>query len=153
MNQQHELLKHIDSQVPILLLAKLTSLFSGDDMATDAEEKISKYAKERLQKTTFTKNVSEPVVSVDVVHDGLARRHIEVTITGEFSVPFGEALSYFGFDSVISYKSTAYSECIDFSDYINTIDFVEDRVSLKDFNSKFISMVNKILKMFDNIFN
>lgn len=127
-------------------------LFSGDTLESSAEDRIQTYAKDRLKKTTFTKDVVEPTVTVKVVRDALARRHIEVTIKGEYSVPFGEALSYFGFGSTAVYETTAYAECLDFSDYINTVDFVEDRVSLSDFDSSFIDMVDKILKMFDNIF-
>lgn len=128
-------------------------VFSGDELETLAQDKIREYAKERLKKTTFTKDVKEPEITANVVHDGMARRHIEVTIKGEYSVPFGQALSYFGFDSTTVYETTAYAECIDLSDYINTVDFVEDQVSLNQFNSKFVKMVNKILKLFDNIFN
>lgn len=128
-------------------------VFSDDELELLAEDKIQEYAKQRLQKTTFTKNVTEPVITATVIHDGMARRHIEVTIKGEYSVPFGQALSYFGFDSTTVYETKAYAECLDLSDYINTVDFVEDQVSLSQFNSKFVKMVNKILKLFDNIFN
>ena len=125
---------------------------NAETLEASAQDRIQTYAKDRLKKTTFTKDVVEPTVTVKVVRDALARRHVEVTIKGEYSVPFGEALSYFGFGSTTVYETTAYAECLDFSDYINTVDFVEDRVSLSDFDSSFIGMVDKILKMFDNIF-
>lgn len=126
---------------------------SGNELEKLAEDKIQKYAKKRLKKTTFTKDVTEPVIKATVAHDGMGRRHIEVTISGEYSVPFGQALSYFGFGGTTVYETTAYAECIDLSDYINTIDFVENQVTLDQFDSKFVKMVDKILKLFDNILN
>lgn len=128
-------------------------IFNNNELENAAKKKIVEYATVRLSKTTYTKNVGEPEIKVSVIHDALARRHIEVEISGEYSVPFGEALSYFGFESTTKYKTVAYAECLDIIDYVNTVEFVENQVSLKQFNSSFVKMVDKILKLFNHIFS
>lgn len=127
-------------------------IFSKSDLQTSATKKIKDYATTRLANTTYTKNVTEPVISVEVKKDALSRKHIEVTISGEYSVPFGEALSYFGFESTTKYTQTSYAECVDMIDYVNTIDFVHYQSTLSIFNSSFVKAINSVLKLFDHIF-
>lgn len=127
-------------------------IWNNSELQNSAKTKIEDYASWRLLKTTFTKNVTEPQFDIKVVNDSLARRHIEVTITGEYSVPFGQALSYFGFDSTTKYEVSAYADCVDIVDYINTVDFVKTQTSLNQLGSKTIGLINAILKLFDNIF-
>ncbi len=103
--------------------------FGDDSLEREAETKSFEYSQDRLQKTTYTKAVTQPEVAVQVKEDTLARRHIEVTITGEYTVPFGEALSYFGFDSIAHYETTASAECLDLIDYIDTVDFAGKQCS------------------------
>lgn len=121
-------------------------------MEKSISERVSTYTRWRLSKTTYTNSIGEPAVSVAVVPDSLGRRHLEVTITGVYAVPFGEALSYFGFDSTITYETTAYAECIDLIDYMNFIDYVEAQTNLKKFNSKTIELIDALWSLFDNIF-
>lgn len=128
-------------------------IFKNSELKNAAQKKIADYAKDRLAKTTYTKNVTDPKVDVVVKSDALSRRHIEVTIKGEYSVPFGDALSYFGFDSTTKYTTVAYAECIDMIDYVNTVDFAENQASLGMFDSSFVNLVDKILKLFDHILN
>jgi len=127
-------------------------IWKNTELQNSAKTKIEDYASERLKKTTFTKNVTEPQFDIKVVNDSLSRRHVEVKITGEYAVPFVQALSYFGFDSTTKYEVTAYADCVDIIDYVNTVDYVETQTSLNQFGSKTIGLVNAILKLFDNIF-
>ena len=127
-------------------------IWNNSELKDAATNKIKHYASWRLSKTTFTKNVTEPQIDVEVVRDDLARRHIEVTITGAYTVPLCEFLSYFGFNSKITYKVTSYADCVDLIDYVNTIDFVDTQTSLGQFDNKELKLVNAVLKLFDNIF-
>lgn len=117
----------------------------------DLEEKAISYAEKRLDHTSFVRKITEPEISVKVEKDDLASRHLVVEVKEKFTVPFGEALEYFGFDSEIEYKAAAYADCLDIIDYINTVDFVKKETSLKQFGSKTVSMVNAILKLFHHI--
>lgn len=126
-------------------------IFNNSELKNAAQKKITDYTKDRLAKTTYTKNVGDPKIDVVVKSDALSRRHIEVTINGEYSVPFGDALSYFGFDSTTKYTTVAYAECVDLIDYVNTVDFAKNQASLDVFDSSFVGLVDKILKLFDHI--
>ena len=122
-------------------------------MEKSIQERVSTYAQWRLAKTTYTKSIGEPVVSAKVISDSLGRRHLEVTITGTYSVPFGEALSYFGFNGTITYETKAYAECIDIIDYVNFVDYVDAQTNLKKFGSKTIALIDALWSLFDNIFD
>ena len=125
--------------------------FGDDSLEREAETKSFEYSQERLQKTTYTKAVTQPEVAVQVKEDTLARRHIEVTITGEYTVPFGEALSYFGFDSIAHYETTASAECLDLIDYIDTVDFAGKQCSLDILGSSLVGAINKMMKLIHDI--
>ena len=125
--------------------------FGDDGLEREAETKSFEYSQDRLQKTTYTKAVTQPEVAVQVKEDTLARRHIEVTITGEYTVPFGEALSYFGFDSIAHYETTASAECLDLIDYIDTVDFAGKQCSLDILGSSLVGAINKMMKLIHDI--
>ena len=125
--------------------------FGDDSLEREAETKSFEYSQDRLQKTTYTKAVTQPEVAVQVKEDTLARRHIEVTITGEYTVPFGEALSYFGFDSIAHYETTASAECLDLIDYIDTVDFEGKQCSLDILGSSLVGAINKMMKLIHDI--
>ena len=118
------------------------------EMETSIKERVSSYAKWRLARTTYTKDVTEPQVSVTVVPDTMGRRHLEVTIVGEYAVPFGEALAFFGFNGTITYEVSAYADCLDIVDYIGLVDYVGAQTS---FNSGIIDMIDSFLKLGDHI--
>lgn len=125
--------------------------FGDDSLEREAETKSFEYSQDCLQKTTYTKAVTQPEVAVQVKEDTLARRHIEVTITGEYTVPFGEALSYFGFDSIAHYETTASAECLDLIDYIDTVDFAGKQCSLDILGSSLVGAINKMMKLIHDI--
>lgn len=125
--------------------------FGDDSLEREAETKSFEYSQDLLQKTTYTKAVTQPEVAVQVKEDTLARRHIEVTITGEYTVPFGEALSYFGFDSIAHYETTASAECLDLIDYIDTVDFAGKQCSLDILGSSLVGAINKMMKLIHDI--
>jgi hypothetical protein len=139
------------SKAEVIEVREYRYIWKNSELQNCAKTKIEDYASERLKKTTFTKNVTEPQFDINVTKDSLARRHIEVKISGEYSVPFGQALSYFGFGSTTKYEVTAYADCVDIIDYVNTVDYVENQTSLNQFGSKTIGLINAILKLFDNI--
>lgn len=125
--------------------------FVSKKMEEKINERISKYAQWRMTNTTYTKNVREPEISAVVVSDGLGRRHIELTITGEYSVPFGEFLDYFGFPGTTTYEVHAYADTLDIIDYINFVDYVDTWTSLKQFKSGTINLINALFGLIDNI--
>ena len=126
--------------------------YVGDKLENSAESRIKSYAFDRLSRTTFTNDATDPICEVTIEGDSMGRRHAAVVLTGEYSVPFGAALDYFGFDGTIKYEVKAYSECMDIVDYIGFVDFIDVQTDLKLFSSSTISFLNSIIKLFDEIF-
>lgn len=124
---------------------------SQKKMEQESEKKLTNYINRRLNRASFVNRMKEPQIRVVVQKDSLASRHVEVTTVEEFEVPFGEALSYFGFNDTIHYECTGYANCVDLIDYVNTVDYAERQTSLKQFNSSTIEMVNAVLKFFSHI--
>lgn len=120
------------------------------ELEQKVSDRVKNYAKVRLLNTSFAKQKTEPEIEVKVKKDALARKHIEVTITSQYEVPFGEILCYFGFESMLTYTVTGYAECLDLIDYINTVDFAGQQVKLGIFDSQLISMLNSILGFLKN---
>lgn len=127
--------------------------FKTEELLSATRRKSSEYATGRLKKTTFTRNVSEPVVSVDVIPDSLGRRHLEVKIKGSYNVPFSDILGYFGFSEINDYTTVAYAECVDLSNYIHTVGYVDNWTSGEILGSKLVGMINGVLELFDNFGN
>lgn len=123
-------------------------ILDGITLKVASAKKMFPYANTRLINTTFAKKEEEPKITMEVKKDGVARRHMEVSIEGKYSVPFGAALAYFGMDEVMTYKATANAECLDLMDYITTVDFVDNQTSLNWLGSKAIDAINKVLKAF-----
>lgn len=128
-------------------------LKSSNNLKKTVESRIQNYALWRLAKTTYTKNVVEPVCTVEVTPDAMSRRHLTLTITGEYSVPFGEALVFFGFPGTTDYEVKAYADCVDIIDYINFVDYVDRTTTLSDLGSDTLSLINSLFGLIDNIFN
>lgn len=128
-------------------------LGAQDTMEAEARTKIQTYIKKRLDHTSFVNKVTEPEIEFRIENDALSNRHVEVVVTEEFTVPFGDALSYFGYDNMIQYEATAYADCLDIIDYINTVDFVGEQTKLGAFGSKTLGMIDAVLKLFDHIAN
>lgn len=128
-------------------------LIGKDDLENAVRRQIEEYASDRLSKTTFTQNVSEPEIEVAVEKDNISRRHITVTIKGEYSVPLGDILSYFGFDSTIKYETKAYADCVDIIDYVNTANFIDNQLETNILDAEIIDAINSVFSLFDNIFN
>ena len=126
------------------------------DMDTSANERAGNYAATRLKKTTYTHDVREPEITVNVDKDAFPRRHIDLTIKGEYAVPFGSTLSYFGFNSTTKYEVTAYAECLDMMEYLILTDYEKalmDRKFIKTAIIKdAIDCLDSFLKLISNIF-
>lgn len=122
----------------------------GFDQESEMEHRISLYAKGRLARTTYTKNVVEPVCLVHVQSDAMGRRHVELTIVGEYSVPFGEMLAFFGFPGTTTYEVKAYADCLDLIDYINYVDFVKEQTGLGQIKGSIIKSVDAVIGVIDS---
>ena len=125
-----------------------------DNLETTVGSRISAYASDSVSSILLlAKKVEGPGVTTKIVKDSLARKHVEVTITGGYRVLFSEVLSYFGMDPTIRYKVTAYAECLDMVDYINTIDYVTQLGSYIGSKASFTDSVIHLINTFLNLIN
>lgn len=139
------------TKTQLLAVGDYRYFFGGDDLEHSAQNNIKDYALNRLNKTTFTNYINEPEITVSVEEDNIARRHVKVTIKGEYKVPLGDILSYFGYDSNIKYETTAYADCVDLIDYVNTTNFFHNQVENNVLDSSLVSLMDSVLGIFDNV--
>ncbi len=129
--------------------------FNTHNMDNSAHERAKDYSTDRLKRTTYTHDVKEPEISVDVEKDAFPRRHIDVTIKGEYTVPFGSTLSYFGFKSTTKYEVTAYAECLDMMEYLTFTDYekalMEGNFLGKSIVKDALDCLNSLLKLISDI--
>ena len=129
--------------------------FSTSMMNNQADSHAKEYAADRLSRTTYTHDVTAPQISVEVQKDCLPRRHVNVTIKGEYAVPFGAMLGYFGFDSTTKYEVTSSAECLDLMEYMHLTDY--ETAMLKgsfiqtDIIKKTVNCVDAFLSLVHNI--
>ena len=95
----------------------------SDSLKNKEAEKGNIFSTSRLSQMSFVK-MSNQEFNVEVVGDLLARRHVVVTLKGTFYVPMGGILKYFGQNPNIEYEFEGIAECMDISDYMNTVDYM-----------------------------
>jgi hypothetical protein len=89
-------------------------------------------------------------VTTEIKSDYLARRHVEVTVTSKFVVPFHNAFEYIGLGNALTYRATGYADCVDLLDYLNTVEFVDHATDPKRwFKSKTVKAINSLLSLID----
>ena len=123
----------------------------SDGVKNTASNEGSTHAKARLSSTSFVNNEVEPTVTVEIIKDSLARRHVKVTIKGVYRVPLGEIFDFFSLPSNISYETVGYADCVDIINYMNTVDFADTLLSKNLFGSEVYNAVNGVISLFDDI--
>ncbi len=114
------------------------------------ESQISKY----LRLTDLAKKEGTESISYEVVHDNYGRRHIKVKLSETYRIPFGEGLEIFGMDSKRTFSAISSAECQDLSDYMNSIDFAKNSVSmLTGDSSDLLKAVDSVLKLVEHVKN
>ena len=128
-------------------------LFHADDFEKKSRAKAEKYGKLLSQKIGYGIGTGDEIIELQVEEDSLARRHIRVTITGTYRIPFSEGLEIFGIEGTRVYTAISYAECVDVSDYMNTVVFA-DRAGeiLIDNDSKILGMINTWINVFSKLF-
>lgn len=124
--------------------------YMGDSLEEENSDKGEKVAAWALKLSSLAYPVSDPEISVETMYDSLARRHVEVTITAEYEIPFGGALRYFGMSDTFTYSATGEAVCVDLLDYVNTVDTVK-ALTGNTFGSKTLKVINSIASMVDKL--
>ena len=114
-----------------------------------AEAKAAEYMDWRLKNTTYN-ILYDTKYTVDVKDVTMGRRYVTVTIEGGYKVPFGETLNFFGFGDRITYRVHGYADCVDLSNYINTVDYTNKWTKAVE-NNTFVKATTKVMKLFNNL--
>ena len=112
-------------------------------------EKGEKYALWSLEQISFANEVAPPQIEVRTQGDSFAQRHVEVEITATYEIPFGGALVYFGMPDTVTYHATGYGACMDPSNYIHSVDTLNNLVTLVD--SKLVGAIDSILSTIQKV--
>lgn len=119
--------------------------YFGDGLAEDNETRGESFALICLGQSSLATPVSDPQILVSVPYDSLGRRHVEVSITAEYEIPFGGALEYFGLDGTLTYYATGLAPCIDLLDYVTTVEAAVDIPNMFEGMSQFEGTVKSIV--------
>ncbi len=123
--------------------------YMGKNLEEKAERKAKEYGAWTLHISSMAYERRKPEISVRVVHDALAQRHLEVKVSSEYEIPFGGALQFFGLKKYVVYEATAYAMCTDISDYINSMNTLVT-LSNEIFTTKTFKLIDKVLQLIDN---
>ena len=153
--------EYIDTDMPSAQVterqAQKTSLykylFDLDKYNGKNAEKGKKYGVELLKMTGYGDGVGDEIIEISVEEDSLARRHVCVKITGTYKIPFSEGLEIFGLEGTRTFTATSCAECVDVTDYMNTVVFGERVGEILVGDSKIIKMINTWIGVFKNLFD
>ena len=119
--------------------------YLGSDLEAENGVRGKSFALSCLSQSSLATPVSTPAVTVSVPQDSLGRRHVEVTITAEYEIPFGGALTYFGLDGTLTYHATGRAACIDLLDYVTSVEAAVDIPNMFESMSKFEGAISSIV--------
>lgn len=128
-------------------------LFHMDDYLKATSRKAQDYGSLLAKKTGYGTGSGDEVIEVEQEEDSLARRHIQVTVTGTYRIPFSEGLEIFGIDGERTFSAVSYAECVDIGDYMNTVVFGQQAGNILMGNSKVLGMINSWIGVFSQIIN
>lgn len=128
-------------------------LFNSDEMEEVNAKKAYTYGTLLSTKTSYGSGAGDETIKLETIEDSLARRHICVTVTGTYRIPFAEGLEIFGIEGTRSISAVSYAECVDLTDYMNTVVFGKQIGDIIFEESKVMKMINSWIGVFSKVFN
>lgn len=138
-------------------------LFNYAELREKAENATTAYAMNRLTRSSFFGTVSEDETDItfSIESDGIGRRHVVVSITGTYNLPFKEVFEYFGMSDYAGYTVNGYAECMDILAYYSDVAFASNIAStiVGDLGSSgkaadaVVSMVNRVVNLIKEFMN
>ena len=123
--------------------------YSGkSDIESSNANRAEKYGKYQLKQTGFAQ-ARGMHIETKTVYDTVAQRHVEVTVTANYEIPFGFAMKYFGQSPYRTFTATGRAVCLDIQHYIytiKTVDSFEDAVGVGA-GSKYVTTLEKSIKL------
>lgn len=128
--------------------AQLSPYRYDEDLKEINANRAGKYAEYCLKNTGFSKSRGMQI-SVKSVTDSIAQRHIEVTVTATYEIPFGFAMRLFGQSPYRQFSATGRAGCVDIKNYIYTIKTINTFGSVigKGFDSDLVKTIEKSISL------
>lgn len=104
-------------------IRKYRLTLSTGKLMREHEEQADTYGAERIKLTTLGINSSDVDVSCQLVHTGIGRAYIKVTVTNKTDFFLSNVLEAFGIYDGEGFSATSYSECTDMTAYASTVNF------------------------------
>ncbi|MGN0706805.1 MAG: hypothetical protein ACI4JC_02250 [Faecalibacterium sp.] len=126
--------------------------YLNDEINRSNADRAQKYTSYLLKRNGFSQ-AHGVNVTVETVYDTLAQRHIEVTVTATYEIPFGFAMKIFGQSPYRTFQATGRAVCLDVKNYIYTVKTVDafgDTVG-NGVDSKFIKAVEKSISLIKSL--
>lgn len=89
----------------------------------DQTERAEQYVPWRVNLTTLGLNAQEPEVECEIVHTGIGRACVNVTVTQKTDFFLSGILEWLGIYDGFAFKGTASAECLDMISYTSLIGF------------------------------
>lgn len=118
--------------------------FHYGELKDGAQDKATTIAKARSNMFFGGENIT---VKTEVVKDTMGRRHVEVTFTAKYSVPFGGIFEFLGLKDFTTCNISTYADCYDATNYLNTVDFVARITKIKG-----LDLISKILEFGESVY-
>ena len=145
------------AQVEAIAKYRYLHIISGDKYASQNTTRGKTYGKKYLSLVSLAYPEKTPEIEVKTVEDAYACRHVVVTVTGNYRLPFGEGFEVFGLKSSYQFSGHGEAVCTDLCDYLGGVNYLANLERLlrpnefsgyKAVNS-ILSMIKKIAEAID----
>ena len=130
--------------------------FAVSGMVSAHKKRAENYLPDKVRLTTLGIYDKEPWIDdFNITIDNIGRLHVELTVKMECSIPFDEALRYFGIispDNPPTFSAVGRAECLDVTAYASHVQFLEyiDN-KIADDNGVVTTILDGIAKIINSI--
>ena len=97
--------------------------FGRSDVEHAQIERAESYVADRINLTSLGLNSQNPEVECEIVHSGIGRAYVNVTITQETDFFLSGILKWMGIYDGFAFSASASAECLDIISYTSMINF------------------------------
>lgn len=141
-------------------VSKYRYLFGDSNQISANQARGESYGKSYLSIVSLAYPSNPPEVSIEVIEDAFACRHIKVTVAGDYTLPFSEGFEVFGLKGKYHFIAEGEALSTDYSDYISSIVYLANLETLLNLNNfsgykaanSILSAIVKVFQMVKGLF-
>ena len=136
----------------IMKIEKYRNLLSKDKYTGENRARGKEYGRKYISLVSLSYGIGEPEIQIKTVEDAFASKHIEAKVKATYRLPFSEGFQFFGFKPTYEFEGTGFAVVSDLSDYLGTVNFLENLDSIMHFDDLGItSAINSVLGLISSI--